>query len=286
MLDKKSTNLLKLYNNKIWRPRLLAVISKVLRYVNIKEYKVVEIFDSFNKLRGGSKSTPQKIPTDKHIINALRSLNKVTVEPYNEKANISRAFRKWKLIKPHLTKRVNGVLDFGGNIGDAAYVFGRMITKNSKEQTFVVDIDEWAGETWTPRDDITFVHFDKMQTLIDSNKKVDLITVSHVLHHINSEYYASIMELFDSMLTRGGTIVLYEHDCTHDNWATLIDLEHCLFDVVASQKLTFDKFVKGFYAKYISAKKWEKLFETHFELKHVQYMNNVDNSFYAFYTKK
>lgn len=277
-ITKKSDRLVELYQNKIWRPRLLALFSRVLSSVKISEEQIIELLEHHIELAKGN--------SDKKIILGLKKLVKKPHHPYNQKANISRAFRKWKLIKPQLRTRITGVLDFGGNVGDAAYVFGRMIAKVAKEQTFVVDIDEWSGEKWEPRKDITFVHFDNMSQLIKQRKKVDLITISHVLHHINPDHYPDIMDLFNSMLTSKGAIMLYEHNCSENNWATLIDLEHYLYDIVVSQQTTFDKTVKTFYAQYLSIQNWKKIFSKYFEPYNIQELNNPDNSFYMFLRKR
>jgi hypothetical protein len=269
-MNSKSVSIHKLYDNKTWRPKLLTLMARVLQSVAIKEDAIAEIIESAK--------------TDKQILAALRNLVKKPHRPYNQKANIARAFRKWKFIKPHMRTKINGVLDFGGNIGDAAYVFGRVIAKMPKEKTFVIDIKEWAGEKWEPRDDITFVEFDDMKSI--SDKKVDLIMASHVLHHINPSHYSDIVELFSSMLSKNGTLVIYEHDCAHNNWAALIDLEHHLFDVVVSKKLTYSVSTKKFYAKYLSLKKWESLFGVDFKIQHIEKLNNPDNSFYMFLQKK
>ena len=76
--------------------------------------------------------------------------------------------------------------------------------------------------------------------------------------------------------------MLYEHDYSHKNMKPIIDLEHCLYDTVVAKKMTYDEFIKTFYAEYLSIKKWEKIFSKHFKSFKLIEKRNIDNSFYLF----
>ena len=174
-------------------------------------------------------------------------------------------------------------MDYGGGIGDAAFILGRKILKLSKDKTFVIDIDEFAGFKYIPRDDITFVHFNDMDQL---NTPVELITISHVLHHIDYKLYPKIIDMFDRILSKDGIIMLYEHDCSNKKMEAIINIEHCLYDVVNSKKINYNKFVGDFYAKYLNIKQWAKVFDKYFTPIKIIELKNADSSFYMFLKRK
>jgi ubiquinone/menaquinone biosynthesis C-methylase UbiE len=276
MLSKTSSHITKLYKDDGWKTHVIKIILRVVQYVRISEADVIKIIEKHLISKNA----------DKKIINELRKLVVIPEDgAYEISENIRRAFRKWKHIRPQLQGiRVHGMLDYGGGVGDAAFALGRKILKLKKEKTFVVDVDEFAGITYKPRDDITFVHFDNINEL---KSKVELITISHVMHHIDPNSYPKILDLFNRILSNNGIIMLYEHNCSHTNMVPIINIEHCLYDVVNSKKLTYDKFVGDFYANYMSIKKWEKLFSKYFKQVYTMEIEPcVDKSFYMFFKRK
>ena len=187
------------------------------------------------------------------------------------------------MLKNHIDIKVNALLDYGGNVGDTAYEYGKILglTKNN---IYVVDIDEWAGEKWIPRADITFVHYNNMDK-IPSNS-IDLITIHHVLHHIKPNEFKKIIEMYNRVLTNDGIIVLYEHNSKMDDFATMIDLEHLLFDVVVSKKISYNNFIKTFYARYYTIKQWKHIFNKYFVDYFTLETYSSDKSFYLFMKRK
>ena len=219
---------------------------------------------------------------DETILNELRNL----IEPYdvyNEQYNIKKANNRWYIIKKYINIKVNSILDYGGNIGDTAYAIGKNLNL-SKENINVVDINEWTGFKWTPRSDITFTHFNDMKNIKD--KSIDLITIFHTLHHIKKKKYKYILENLNRILSDNGVVVLYEHDNKNSNVENIIDLEHCIYDVVISQTSTYKEYVNNFYGKYYDIKKWEKIFAPYFTKYNLFVLNNINSSFYMFFTKK
>jgi hypothetical protein len=275
MLSKTSNQITKLYKeDSNWENKIVKIIKRVTNHVGVSESDIKETIEKNLKSKN----------SDKKIIEGLRELVKTPERAYEEDENVGRAFRKWKNIKPQLHGiHVQGMLDYGGGVGDAAFAIGRKILKLSKNKTFVIDVDEFAGFKYKPRDDITFIHFDNMHKM---KSKVELITISHVMHHIDSKLYPKIIAMFDRVLSKNGIIMLYEHDCSHNNMSSIINVEHCLYDVVNSKKMTYDVFVKDFYAKYLSIKKWEDVFSKYFRSVHTIELKNADNSFYVFFKRK
>ncbi len=264
-------NLLK--NNSI-NIKLIKMFIKILKNANINQNIINNILEFC--LKQGS--------SDESIINKFRSLVKYPINTYNEKYNMKRAEFKWSFIKKHINNinNINSILDFGGNVGDTAYYIGKQLGL-SKEQINVVDINEWVGLKWQPRKDITFTHYNNISNIKD--KSIDLITIFHSLHHIKENEFDYIMENLNRILSDKGIIVLYEHNNNNNNISNLIDLEHCLYDVILSQKLTYKQFIDPnfFYAKYLRIEQWENIFSKYFKKYYYYEMHNIDNSFFMFF---
>jgi ubiquinone/menaquinone biosynthesis C-methylase UbiE len=270
MLSNKSNYIRDLYKDDKWRSNIMKILLKVTNYAGLNDMNIKVAIEANLKSKN----------SDKKIIETLRDMVTKPHQAYTTDENVGRAFRKWKYIKPKLNGiKVRGMLDYGGGVGDAAFAIGRKILNLPREKTFVIDVDEFAGIEYKPRDDITFIHFNDMDNL---NTTVDLITISHVMHHIDDKFYPKIIDTFNRILSANGIIMLYEHECSHNNMAPIINLEHCLYDVVNSKKETYTTFVKGFYAKYLSIGKWEAVFSKYFKPIDVIKLNNADNSFYMF----
>jgi ubiquinone/menaquinone biosynthesis C-methylase UbiE len=272
-LSKKSRVITNLYKSPKWNPNIMAILNKILNYVKISESDIINILNN------------NQTGTDEKIFNEILKLNFKPENMYGEESDINRAYGRLRHIKNHLSKHITSLLDMGGNVGTTAMVIGRRVYNLPKEKTLVVDIDEWAGNKWVPRDDITFFHYDLMKQIPDNS--IDLITCFHNLHHIPTKEYPNIMEHFYRILSVDGCIVLYEHDCAQKEWAGIIDIEHALYDVVVSKKIAYDKFVQTtHYAKYMGINKWKALFEkAGFKKYFTNELHNIDNSFYMFFRK-
>ncbi len=259
------------------------IINKLInnnRYSNNTKILFIKILSNMI-----DKDTIFKILTennnDETILNNLRKLIK-PYDVYNEKHNIKKANQRWYNIKNFIKIKVNSILDYGGNIGDTVYAFGKILNL-SKENINVVDINEWAGFKWEPRKDITFTHFDNIKNIKD--KSIDLITIFHTLHHIKKKRYNYILENLHRILSDNGVIVLYEHNNENPNIKNIVDLEHCIYDVVVSQNSTYKEFNDNFYGEYYNINEWNDIFSKYFKKYYKIELHNVNNSFYMFFTK-
>jgi ubiquinone/menaquinone biosynthesis C-methylase UbiE len=258
-----------LYSNVKCRPELIDNITRRLSY-GLDVQSIINIVETHCD------------QDDLTITNKLRESVTTKSNLYETKQNLRRGESRWKMIKYEVPKNVQGMLDYGGNVGDIAYVIGRNKLQLSREKTIVVDINEWSGQKWTPRDDINFIHFNSMNTIPDNS--VDLITSFHVMHHVEEHHLPKIVSELARILSPSGVFILYEHDCTNRFMVDLIDLIHMLYDVVMTQIMTYKEFAETHYAKYKSIKGWIKLFESHFKVKKIKYLNNSDHSAYITFT--
>jgi len=273
-LSKNSCGIVKLYKSYKWKPELERLLKKILRYVNISLEQSSKIIENHLESKN----------SDNKIINELIDMVKKPEQLYSVEYDYKRAYNKWNNIRPHAPKKINSILDFGGNVGNTSFIIGRRILKLPKHKTFTADIPEWSGETWVPRDDITFINAEKLELIPDNS--IDMITTFHVLHHIDAKEYKNIFGHFKRILTKNGFIVIYEHNCDNSNRAILVDVEHALYDTVSSKKASYNTFLKGHYAKYFGLDKWRQMFEAAgFKQFHTIKLHNIDNSFYMFFKK-
>ena len=237
MFSKDSNNIRNVWHSKKYNNIIMSMINKLLKHTTIT-------MNQFTELVNDEKSNDSK------LVKHLQKLNKKEYIGYSEESDKYRAFGKWKNIKYNIPKNTKSILDFGGNVGNVAYVLGHEILKLPKERIICVDIDEWAGKNWKPRDDITWIHTDNLEKI--PTNSVDVITCFHVLHHIPNNLYKNILSNLYRILSKNGVIVLYEHDGISKEWSYIIELEHMLYDVVLEKKISYAKFIKTHYSKYIS----------------------------------
>lgn len=284
MLTDKSSIILTLYNNK-WKNKLLHILFRDLYSVNIDISVIKATLDYYNDMR---RKQSNKSGYDMKIINKFRELVAKPANQYNDENDTNRANRKVQKIKKYIGNN-RSILDYGGNVGHFASAFGKYY-KIPVNKRIVVDIINWSGRKWKPRNDITFIEY-KKQSPKKFNKligTVDIISVFHVLHHINKDEREKIIDIFNAVLNKSGKIVLYEHDSksNNKNMGFLLDLEHCLFDVVVGQTTTFKGFIKNFYAEYMSIDEWDKLFSKYFIPYKKERLNSANNSFYTYYKRR
>jgi SAM-dependent methyltransferase len=266
----KHTNIIRdLYKSKR-RNNLIKLLIKVFIKTSVKFNGIKDLIKLLKLPIIKYMNTPD---SDVKIINYYLNLVKTPVNLYDKSHNKKRAIRVWE--------RIKRILDFGGNVGDQAHVIGDIL-KLKKKDVLVVDINEWEGNKWTPRKDITFIHYDKMQKI--KSNSVDFIQARHVLHHVKPEEHSKIIKNFARILTTDGIIIIGEHDM-ENSVVNIVDLLHLLFAVVVSQSTTYIKFVNSYYASYHTKTYWINLLSKEFDLyKKTDY--NVPDATITLYFKK
>jgi SAM-dependent methyltransferase len=255
------TNIIRdLYNSKR-RDNLIKLLIKVfiktpIKFNGIKDLKRILKFPIIKYMNATD--------SDIKIIHEYINLVKTPINLYDESHNKKRAIRVWENIKKNISPnlKIKRILDFGGNVGDQARVLGDAL-KLKKKDVLVVDIDEWEGNKWVPRKDVTFIHYDKMGKI--KSNSVDFIQARHVLHHINPVEHINIIKNFSRILTDDGIIIIGEHDM-ENSLVDIVDLIHLLFDVVVSQSTTYIKFIDSYYASYHTKTYWINLLSKNFTL--------------------
>jgi len=281
-------------------------ILKNIRISNISYEKLEKLY-LYCMLQKYYKSNPQKInmrqiindnyvPSDLNkTINNLRKVHKKFEEKNTDKINLysdSSSKGKAERILKLLNKNVKGynkntpksILDFGGGNGKILEYLGKIFNIDNKN-LYLSDIDEWSGKEWSKdrNKDINFIPSKELQK---SKVKVDLIVVSHTLHHIKDEDLHEYIKSFERILNKDGILVLVEHDIDMDIKRRLVDLKHYIYDLIIDQIDTYSKYMKKYYSNYKSLNEWSKLLG---KLKFVRYEKihtSVDWTYFAFYKKQ
>ena len=116
------------------------------------------------------------------------------------------------------------------------------------------------------------------------NKSINVILVSHTLHHIRNSDIKKIIENFYRILTDDGIIILKEHNCISKEFGKLLDIQHMLYDTVISQISTYDSYIEKFYSNYKSIKEWNNLFKDFKVVKFID-LKGYDKSYISIYKK-
>jgi len=140
-------------------------------------------------------------------------------------------------------------LDFGGGDGQNAYSISKVLDCK-KGDVYVSDVQSWFGnENVQKYKDILTYRYLKTFLLPFEDDMFDFITVFQVLHHIRS-YELTIRELY-RILKKDGIILIREHDCDSYETATLIDIEHSLFEISSKTDIDYT-YLQNYYAHYFS----------------------------------
>ena len=119
---------------------------------------------------------------------------------YSEESNKKRADKIYSRVKSYI-KEVNTFLDFGGATGDIAHYLGGNF-KASK--IYCIDKEEWLDITFKRRKDVIFYN----DTSKIEDNSIDLLLVSHTLHHIDDATIVHIIKEFNRILSNDGIIIL------------------------------------------------------------------------------
>lgn len=180
--------------------------------------------------------------------------------------------------------KINSVLDFGGGNGKILKSIGKILNIN-KENLYLCDIDEWAGQEWVKNREKN-VKFIPSNKLSDTNIKVDLIIASHTLHHIKDNELKDIAKSFNKILNKDGIIVLKEHDIDNNIKRKLVELKHIVYDVIIDLKYTYKQQIKEEISNYKSMNEWNNMFSNFKLLRYERHNKSNDWTYFGFYSKK
>ena len=193
-------------------------MNKEFIYTMLKNYGKYTKDDMNRLVSDTDKITIQNLSKEQLKYGIVKNL-------YSEESNKKRAFKIYSYVKKYINIKVDSFLDFGGASCDIAFYLGNNF---HADKIICVDIDEWLDLKFKRRNDVLF--YNDTKKIEDSS--IDLLLVSHTLHHINDIDIKEILKEFDRVLTKKGIIILQEHDCKNKEFAKLLDLQHInLFQV-------------------------------------------------------
>jgi SAM-dependent methyltransferase len=228
-----------LIGHDIFRKRLIALLA----------YRLKDVCD-------GDQIT--EILADKDPLSAME---KCRVGKLNEKFLTARIGSRVREIANFNLRGVRKYLDIGCGNGTITAGIGKHF-KLTKENIVGCDITHWAGHTHENEaaDDITFLPMEKAD-ILPTNDTYDLITIFMALHHMTDETIASILNECYRVLAPNGTIIVREHDCPNHFVASIINIEHAIFEVVIEGLTDAATFKKTYFANYKVRREWNSIFK-------------------------
>lgn len=267
---------------KVHLQRVLDIFIKILGsyYISVKDIKSV-IFDYLNNKENF---------TDKDVYDTLRiKLKDIGSFPKLDSNSIFyqytsiRANKRVEDISSFYNNKTDSYLDLGGGDGSITLAIA---SHYKVEKAICADIDNWY-DTHDKKYDIDYVSLNENEQLPFNDEEFSLITCFQSLHHMKN--LDSRLKDIKRIIKRGGYLIIREHDCCDDNMKMLIDIEHCIFELVLKEYN--QQFVNEYYADYKSKYQWSDIFcSLGFKYIHTKYpqrygKNNPTRYYYAMYKK-
>ncbi len=176
--------------------------------------------------------------------------------------------------------KVETFLDFGAGEGLKTEAV-KVQLGLKKENVFALDLKDFHSVK-NQNKNLNYIYYDG-KTIPTLSKKIDLITIIHVLHHIPD--VENIIEQLKKF--KDCYFIIKEHDCYSDDFAKIIDIEHALYEIVYDG--ASKKFLDTYYAKYFSEDSLIKMFINK-GFKQIKHINDYYDDFtrsrtFIFYNK-
>jgi ubiquinone/menaquinone biosynthesis C-methylase UbiE len=247
------------------------IYDKFREKINDKKGELKDKKEKINDKKGKGELKDKKEKGKDNLLNRGKSRTRDVMSFFNS-----------KMIKKH-----DKYLDLGGGDGTVSWCIGEYLGLK-KESIICADINTWYYEPERSQD-ITYVLLNEDEGLngvFTNDNEFSLITCFQSLHHMKN-----LNECLESCKRiNGGVIIIREHDCINEYMRMLIDIEHCIFELVLKE---YDqKFVDSYFAEYKSKAEWNNIFKK-LGYKYVQSdypqrfgKSNPTRYYYAMYEKK
>ena len=194
-----------------------------------------------------------------------------------------RSISRIKEIEGYLPKRPKFYLDVGGGNGEIAFGIASHLHLK-KRYVFVIDVGEFYSPLLTKY--LSFGICKRDDSIPLFSNSVDLITAFQTLHHIRDLKF-KLKEIY-RILSPGGKFIIREHNCENEHVASLIDVEHILYDVVLLGR-DYQKTFNEYYGEYLSKFEWTNFLKK-VGFKFIRYLpvsntHNPTKYYYGVYTK-
>lgn len=156
--------------------------------------------------------------------------------------------------------KIKTLLDYGCAEGSLTAPLGKHLRLNPTD-VFGADVRVIQSPGFT------FVHLKQENPLEPScvgdilpnisNKSMDLITVSMVMHHVIHPEIV-LLEL-RRVISDHGCLVLREHHCSSDEMGAFLDITHGLYSLSWSEPVEWPSFLNEYKASYRSREEWTNL---------------------------
>lgn len=147
------------------------------------------------------------------------------------------------------------IMDIGCGNGRKLEQLGKKFNINPSN-LICADIDEWFDYSADKRDKKSFTKLKiDFKGPIIYDKKVDIITMVHTIHHWcyeTGDEYIKRMSSLKAILNKEGYIVIVEHDIFTKIDGCILDIEHALYECVHKSRDSCEVFTNVHQARYLN----------------------------------
>jgi SAM-dependent methyltransferase len=142
---------------------------------------------------------------------------------------ITRSEEIYYFIEKYCDYKIEKYLDYGCGSGKKTAELSKLLNLK-KENTYCADIDSWSVYGKKKNSNTTPVEIIPNKPLKIEKNSMDLITTTHVLHHIDGLDF--VLKELNRILKKDKFLVITEHDVMTTNENILVDIEHAFFERV------------------------------------------------------
>ena len=225
------------YKNEDYRKRLFNIIFSKVQLTNENKETLIKLIKDNS--------------SDLSIYNFLRKNN----TKKTKKSTGYYYMNQIKNILESVNKNIKTYLDFGAGEGIKTTRIMELL-KLEPKNVYGLDLEQFFSVS-NLQNNISFnkILYDGKTIPKMKIKKFDLITINHVLHHVKD--VNDILNQLEELTHSGTILIIQEHNLYESDFAKLIDIEHCIYELVLENNINF---LDNYFAKYFSEKELISLF--------------------------
>lgn len=223
---------------------------------------------------------------------ALTKLQDISTDPpKSDDFDNYRAKSRAKDLRALNIPNVKKYVDIGCGNGIITSAIGKTVFNLDKSNIIGTDISHWSGHEHAKEisSEFTFIEMKNPKKIQIESNTVDCVSVFMALHHMTPEIQISIISEIHRILSPGGVLIIREHDCPNKMIASMINIEHALYEIVLEKLSDPITFSENYVGLYRSTRSWNKLFtDMGFETfgNPIRNLKKYTRPFYQMYKKK
>lgn len=255
------------YKNNDYRNRLLNIIFSKIKLSDFNKEKFIKLI--------------KEKQSDLIIYNFLRNNS---IKKYKKTSGYLFMNDIKTILESIKQTNIRTYLDFGAGEGIKTLRIMELLNLKS-ENVYGLDVEQFFSVS-NLQNNTTYnkILYDGKNIPKIKIKNFDLITITHVLHHIKN--IDNILEQLDKLTHKGTILIIKEHDLYESDFAKLIDIEHAIYELVLENNTNF---LDNYFARYYNKNELISLFINRnykYIKTTIKKFNDNTNSMYFVFIKK